>query len=30
MVARPMPLSGFTELIADGDGVVLPGLIGVR
>jgi diguanylate cyclase (GGDEF)-like protein/PAS domain S-box-containing protein len=30
VVARPMPLSGFTELIADGDGVVLPGLIGVR
>jgi predicted signal transduction protein with EAL and GGDEF domain len=30
VVARPMPLSGFTELVADGDGVVLPGLIGVR
>ncbi|HEY0125882.1 MAG TPA: EAL domain-containing protein [Blastococcus sp.] len=29
VVARPMPLSGFTELVADGDGVVLPGLIGV-
>ena len=30
VVARPMPLSSFTELVADGDGVVLPGLIGVR
>lgn len=30
VIARPMPLSGFAELVADGDGVVLPGLIGVR
>ena len=30
VVARPMPLSGFTELVAGGDAVVLPGLIGVR
>jgi EAL domain-containing protein (putative c-di-GMP-specific phosphodiesterase class I) len=30
VIARPMPLSSFTELVAHGDDVVLPGLIGVR
>jgi diguanylate cyclase (GGDEF)-like protein/PAS domain S-box-containing protein len=30
VIARPLSLSGFTELIADGDGVFLPGLVGTR
>jgi len=30
VVARPMPLSGFLEMVAHGDDVLLPGLIGAR
>jgi diguanylate cyclase (GGDEF)-like protein/PAS domain S-box-containing protein len=30
LVGRPLPLSGFTALVADGDGVLLPGLVGSR
>lgn len=29
-IARPLSLSGITELLADGDGVALPGLVGSR
>jgi diguanylate cyclase (GGDEF)-like protein/PAS domain S-box-containing protein len=28
LIGRPLPLSGFTALVADGPGVLLPGLVG--
>jgi diguanylate cyclase (GGDEF)-like protein/PAS domain S-box-containing protein len=30
VIARPMPLAGITELVADGGSVLLPGLVGTR
>jgi EAL domain-containing protein (putative c-di-GMP-specific phosphodiesterase class I) len=30
VIARPMPLAGIAAMVADGDGVLLPGLVGSR